>query len=658
MPLISLETGLVVRRGARTLEFVRLLDNGAKVQFEDQLTRHVTTMQLSRFYAGVLAKQLLPILAEDAHAADQSMADRAPRLVTDLSSLADADRQALQRRMNYVRAMRKRQLSRGQRAAVAKVIPEIAEKLGDEKPPSCSTVLGWMRQFELSSMNPAVLLSGNRCRRRNRRVHPLIDELILQKLRSVYLTKARHTLNHTLDQIRLAAEKLHKSGKLTPTEASVSLSTVSRRLAEFPAYDIDRSRYGLNYARAKYRTTVEGVQVNRIMQRLECDHTPLNWVILCDRTGLPLGRPTLTIVIDSLSGYVVGFYVSFYGPGLTSVLNVLKNAIRPKDEFAAAVGTTQPWIAFGIGETLLLDNGLEFHSPQFQLAGWELGMDIEYCRVRTPWLKPKVERFFANLDHFSLTRGRVRKPMGNVLNINPSEDAAITFSDFVKGLIKFVVDVYPFELNSRRLMTPFECFKEGLDTLPPPAFLTSFEQLDLIAAMSRSLTVSQGGVELPGLTYSSTALRHMKEDIGSKFKTLVKWNPDDMSFLYVQHPSSKQWMPVPSIRPDYTDGLSWIQHQLIRKYAREKHVAGGGYEQLFRARLELHELWMNGLSKKNRSRDTRTLAKFSGLSSDQIVIGPNARALPKAAETVLAREEVSIVCEDVPDFESFEMARR
>lgn len=658
MPLISLETGLVVRRGARTLEFVRLLDNGKKVQFEDQLTRHVTTMTLSRFYAGVLAKQLLPVLVEDVHSADPTIANRPPSLVTDLSSLDEADRKGLERRMNYVRAVRKRQLSRGQRSKIKKVIVEIAVNLNDDKPPSCSTVLGWMRQFELSSMNPAALLSGNRSRRRNRRTHPLIDELIVRKLRSDYLTRARHTLKHTLDQIRVAAEKLLQSGKLTPQEASVSLSTVSRRLAEFPAYDIDRARYGLNYARHEYRTTVEGVQATRVLQRLECDHTLLNWVILCDRTGLPLGRPTLTIVLDSLSGYVVGFYVSFYGPGLTSVLNVIKNAIRPKDELAAAAGTRQPWIAFGIGETLLLDNGLEFHSPQFQLAAWELGMDIEYCRVRTPWLKPKVERFFANLDHFSLTKGRVRKPMGNVMNINPSEDAAITFSDFVKGLIKFIVDVYPFELNSRRLMTPFECFKEGMDMLPPPTFLTSFEQLDLIAAMSKTMAVRQGGVELVGLTYSSSEVRYLKHQIASRFKTLVKWNPDDMSFIYLQDPSSKQWFPVPSIRPDYTDGLSWVQHQLIRKHAREKHVAGGGYEQLFRARQELTEIWMNGISKKNRSRDTRTAAKFSGVSSDQIVFGPNTQSLPRAAETVLAPEEISIVREEVPDYEVFEMPRR
>ncbi|MDP3272549.1 DDE-type integrase/transposase/recombinase, partial [Limnobacter sp.] len=617
MPLLTLELGLVVRRGARTLELVRLFADN-KLQLEDQQTGQLQNMQISKFHSMLLSKQLVPVLGEEVHGDYQATSPQKPRLITDLSTLPLKDRHSVERRLGYIKALRKRGLTRGQRVKVGNVIGAIASQLKDEKPPSVSTVLGWMRRYELSNLSPASQLSGNRHRRRNRRIHPAIDELIIRKLRSVYLTKARHTLNHTLDQIRIEAERLHKSGKLTADESTVSLSTIARRLSEFPAYDINRARFGINYARSKSRTSVEGVLATRSMERLECDHTPLNWVVISDQTGLPLGRPTLTIVIDSFSGYVVGIYVSFYGPGLTSVLNVLKNAVRPKDEIVAAAGATQPWIAFGIGETILLDNGLEFHSPQFQLAAWELGMDIEYCRVRTPWLKPKVERFFANLDYFSLTKGRIHKPIPNVLNLNPREDAAITFADFVQGLIRFVVDIYPFELNSRRLVTPFECFKEGLEYAPPPTILTSEEQLNLIAAMSKTLTIGQGGVDFCGLSYSSTEILDIRKEIGGKFRSLVKWNPDDLSYVYLQHPKTDEWLPILSLRPEYTSGLSWIQHGLIRKHAREKHVMGGTVERLERAKRELHELWMNPLARRNRSCNARLAAKFSGVSSNQI----------------------------------------
>ncbi len=655
MPLFSLEVGLVVRRGTQQLEFLRML-NGNKVQFEDQRTRHVQVIKLSVFYAEIESKKIQVVLGEGDEAETTDAQTHAPTLISDLSSLNPKDLSLLERRMNWVKALRKRGITRGQRTRVRDAIPAISEALRDGDPPSVSTLTVWMRKYDTSCRNPAALLSGNRCRKRNSRVHALVEELIDKKLRSVYLTKALHTLRHVKEQILLDLKKLVTKNKIEEPDARVSLATISRRLAEFGPYEIARARYGIGYARARFRTTVEGSLAVRALQRLECDHTLLNWVVICDRTGLPLGRPTLTIIVDSLSGYVVGIYVSFNGPGLTSVLNVLKNAIRPKDDITAAAGTKQPWLAFGIGETLVLDNGLEFHAKAFQLAAWELGIDLEYCRVRSPWLKPKVERFFANLDYFSLARGRVRKPIANVLNINPIEDAAIMFSDFVRGLIKFVVDVYPFELNSRKLCTPFESFQESFNALRPPSFLTSMDQLDLIAAMRADLTVGSGGIELQGITYSSPDVLYMKREVQHKFKTGVKWNPDDLSFIYLQHPVRKDWLPVPSIRPEYTDGLSWTQHRLIRQHARKNHVQGGGFERLLQARQELHELWMNGVVRKNRGQDLRTAAKFSGMSSNQILLPERAAITslpPKKLLTV--EDDFSYQADDIEPFESFVM---
>jgi putative transposase len=655
MPLISLEAGLVVRRGSRTLEFVRLLD-GNKVQFQDQRTHHVQTLRLSQFYSALQTGQLTAVLGEEVHGADLARAGAAPVVLTDLSSLQPEERQALERRMKYVKAIRKRRLTRGQRMKIGEVLPSIAAALKDSKPPSVSTVLGWMRQFELSAMNPAALRSGNRYRRRQCRIRVEVEDVIDIKLRTVYLKPKRLTLRHTLDQINIELKRQAKQGKIPESDAHVSMSTLHRRLQDIAPYDRDRARYGVVYARSRYRTSVEGVTAIRPLQRLECDHTPLNWVVVCDRTGLPLGRPTLTIIVDAFSGYVVGLYVSFYGPGLTSVLNVIKNAIQPKDEIAQAAGTKQPWIAFGIGETIVLDNGLEFHSPQFQLAAWELGVDLEYCRVRTPWLKPKVERFFANLDYFTLTKGRIYKPLQNQAHLDPKKDASITFSDFVTGLIRFVVDIYPFELNSRRLQTSFELFKEGIDLMPPPTFLTSTNQLDLIAAMSKQLTVAQGGVEFHGLSYSDTALHDLKKHVGHKFKTLVKWNPDELSSVYVKNPRNDEWLIVPSLRPEYTQGLSWIQHKLIRQHAREKHVTGGTYERLMQSKQELHELWMEPLARKNRRLDMRIAAKYSGLSSNQIVLPLDERGgAPPLPTKILAREEVCAPVHDVPAYETFKM---
>lgn len=613
-------------------------------------------MKLTTFYAEVMSKKIQPVIGDCGNEDGPEGAEQASTPISDISSIEPKDHSRLQRCMNWIKALRKRGITRGQRERIEKAIPDIAKATGDSDPPSVSVLTVWMRKFELSGGNPAVLLSGNRHRHRSRTLSIVVEEVINKKLRSVYLNGARNTLRIAHEQILRELKRMVQSNELDPAQANVSLATVSRRLSEFGPYERDKARYGPGYARSKYRTSVEGTLAVRAMQRLECDHTLLNWVVICDRTGLPLGRPTLTILVDAMSGYVVGLYVSFNGPGITSVLNVVKNSIRPKDDLTKAAGTTQPWVAFGIGETLVLDNGMEFHARVFQLTAWELGIDLEYCRVRSPWLKPHVERFFANLDYFSLARGRVRKPMANVLNIDPKEDAAILFSDFVRGLIKFVVDVYPFEFNERRVRTPFEAFQESFMTLGPPTFQWSMDQLDLIAAMRRDLTIGSGGIDFTGLSYSSNEVKAMKKDAASTFRTGVKWNPDDLSFVYLQHPLKKDWIPVPSLRPEYTTGLSWNQHLLIRKHARDHHVRGGGLEQLLQARQELHELWMNGIAKRNRAQDMRSLAKFSGLSSSQVLMpGANTVPLLPASKMVSKEDLVLPPVEDIEPFESFVM---
>ena len=84
------------------------------------------------------------------------------------------------------------------------------------------------------------------------------------------------------------------------------------------------------------------------MAQVQIDHTPLNWVVICDRTGLPLGRPLLTVAICAYSGYILGFYLSFYGPGVSSVSGVLRNVIRVKDDMVANAGLKHPWLSCGL----------------------------------------------------------------------------------------------------------------------------------------------------------------------------------------------------------------------------------------------------------------------------------------------------------------------
>ena len=652
---IVLHAGLVLRRGEKTYESVRQLTDD-KYQLEECIARRPSVVDRLTILKRIWDKTY-SIVVPSSPGKNKSDGITTDTTV-DIGSLKDSVRAGIERRMEYVDALQKAHVSRGQRKRIEIITKKVALRLKDPRPPSASTVMDWARKFQNAGHSPHSLLNGNIARVRQRRKSDRMNHLVTHMLQTVYLTKAKHTLQHTLDRIKAEAKKLVEKKELEAREANISLSTLSRRVREIDFFRRIAVREGIPRARILCRTVMGGAGASYPLERVEIDHTPLNWVVVCDRTGLPLGRPLLTCMIDAYSGYVCGIYLSFYGAGLSSVSGVIRNALMPKDEFTRGVTLKNPWIAHGLPDQLVLDNGMEFHSRVFKLMSWELSTQLMFCRVRTPWLKPHIERFFASLNYLTLTRGRVHKRVTNVTNLDPRKDAAIKFSDLVKGLIMFVADVHPFEINERKLARPFDLYSEGLDMCPPVAYPGDMQSLKLSSALSKVLTVSQGGVELHGLPYGGVELLPMRKRYGTTFKTLIKWDPDDMSEIYIQDPARKSWVMSPCRWNEYSEGLSWNQHLMIRKYAREKLKSNGAYEYLQSARLDLHDHWMNATSHKTTA-DSALAARYSGVTSAR-VMSTQQYAFPAATKTqhLMSQEEVAMSNNEIretPSFEAFEM---
>lgn len=616
----TLHAGLAFRRGARTYELIRELPDGLW-SYEDFHTRHPRTISKAKFVKSVWDGDIV-LVGHDSAPAPKDDKTASPRLVA-YDNLKGAKLESFKRRMSYITAIQKAHLSRGMRRAIERLVKQVAERIKDAKAPSSSTVMDWLRAYEKSQHAPQSVVDGRAHRAGSIRLNPTMDRLVIDSLRKYYLTRDKFSLRHTLTMIHAQAKPLVAEGKLAEADSRISLSTLSRRVAAMDQFRVIEAREGAARARMVTRTAMDGTVARYPLDVVEVDHTPLNWVVICDRTGLPLGRPMLTVMIDAYSGYVLGFYVSFYGTGLSSVSGVVRCALRFKADMVVGIKLENDWIAEGIPDTLKLDNGLEFHSPVFKRMGWELGCSFTYCRVRTPWLKPHVERFFASLDHLTLARGRVHKRVANVTNMDPNNDAAIMFSAFVRGLMMYVVDFHPFQINERKLARPFDLMKDGLLSVPPARFPHDMERLRMVSALSKQLTVHQGGVDLHGLPFGGAELLPLRQAHGKTFKAWVKWDPDDMSQIWVEDPGSHQWVASPCRWGHYANGLSWNQHLLIRKFARQEFKNNGAYEYLERARLRLHDHWQESVSWKTKA-DQKLAARFCGATSARVLGAPAA----------------------------------
>ncbi|MCV2360404.1 transposase family protein [Paucibacter sp. TC2R-5] len=643
----SLNVGLVLRHGQRTLKLVRHLTE-TEVVLEDVAQCRPVTVRTDQVLKRIWDKTYEVVL----HVGSSASKNPKLEVPTQLAELGTKDQKVVERRLEYVRALQAAHVTRGQRNKVAALILKVAARR-NEKPPSSSTVMSWARQFDRANCSTHALVSGNFRRRQKLRIHPLVEELISRVIIGVYLTKARHTMDFALTQLRSAAAKLVAQGALKEGEEKVSRATFARRVADVDLYHRIAAREGPNRARMVCRTAFGSELASYPLERVEIDHTPLNWVVICDRTGLPLGRPYLTVMLDSFSGYVLGFYVSFYGPGVTSLSGVLRCAISPKTDLMKGVKATHSWLASGVPDLVVVDNGLEFHSAAFKQMAWALQFSVQYCRVRTPWLKPRVERFFATLNHLTLVRGRVRKPKANEHRTDPDKDAALTFSDLIHGLTLFVTDVYPFQINERKLARPFDLFQEGIERRPPVEYPHSWEDFQMASALSAEVMVSQGGVQLKSLPYGGPELLDLRRRAGGNFRTQIKWDPDDLSRIYVQDPVEKNWLPSACRWSSYASGLSWNQHQMIRKHARAELGKKCAEEELMNARLQLHDHWINATRHRTRA-DATQRARMSGVTSARVMDPPKVDVTLDASRLVpkVHLPEVPLVVEE---FETFEI---
>lgn len=674
MPRYQLAAGLLLRRGERVLEVRKILDNKTVV-LEDQATGALSNTSVGKLSADVLNGTLVPVHTTYVSPAANSPNTGPVDLVASLDSLPERYRKELLRKRAYIGHLRRQGLSRGMRRGIKKCLAKLAttlnssnEKEGaDEDPaerelrnrltlpvPSESTVMNWWREFELEGEAPSALISGNVGRRRGRALPGQVFAVISDKIKTHYCTRARPPLSDTVIEINKRLAQM-------PSEAGqyqVSESTVRRALTEIEPFAVDVARYGKAYARNKWRYSLSGTGASRPLERVEIDHTLLDLVVVHDQTGMPLGRPTITVVVDAYSGYVLGFFVSFWGTGLPATLSAIRQSVLPKDELTASFPELKrPWLAWGLHDLWVVDNGLEFHSPQFRMAALEMAADVLFCRVRQPWLKPVVERTMLDLKMSLPKSGLVVKGLTNELPLDPRKSACVRFSDLCFALLKAFVDVHPLEVNDRRLARPLDLFEEGLASMPMPELPADLKSFDLLGCMSKTMTVGNEGVVMQYLRFNSKELQDIRRRTEATFKTMVKFQPGDLGAVYVQDPGSKRWLGVPSTCPEYSVGLSIIQHRAIRQLLKDDLASKGAAEQFLQAKAELNQIWANAV-RVGRKLKGLQLRAMQGLTSAD-VLGDAAPPSCPLPSDFLARAEsaefVEALEREIPSYESFQL---
>ncbi|MGJ8751098.1 DDE-type integrase/transposase/recombinase [Burkholderia pseudomallei] len=446
---------------------------------------------------------------------------------------------------------------------------------GGTCPPSVPSFYRWRAKWVWSKFDIRALIDKWELRGRRPKALPeKLSELIDQGIEKIYLTPQRESARETLDWVQLQIE--YENRRRAPVDAlpPVSRRMLNRALSRIDRYAVLKARYGERYAQEATRIYGKGPACTHPLERVEVDHTPLDVQVVDSGTGLLLGRPWITVMIDGYSRMIVGMHISFRHPSVRSVLRCLKHAILPKtylkERFPKISGE---WSAYGLIQELVCDNGLEFHAQDLEAACAELGTHVIYCPTRSPQMKGRIERFLKTLNYgfVHLQPGTTFAKYDKRHAYDSDSTAVLTLEALQEIIHRWIVDVYSVTFHRGIQCTPKQKWDDGVRTFPP-RLPPSADIVNVYLGNSYRRRLTKNGIEVHSLQYASPALQDLRRRCGD-IDVCIRTDPDNLGSIFVFDEEAQRYIEAKSTSPEYAEGITAEQHRSMLSKARSDYAS-------------------------------------------------------------------------------------
>jgi putative transposase len=370
----------------------------------------------------------------------------------------------------------------------------------------------------------------------------------------------------------------------------ITYQSFIKRAAKLAPYDVMVAQLGKAKADILFSTQRKAEPITKILDRAEIDHTTLDLFIIDEYLRLPLGRPTVTAVLDRKSRSILGAYIGFEPPSFLSISKAVKNAISDKTALMAEYPSVKgKWHCRGVFTYIATDVGIDFTSKMFEESLLDLGTTIVKNPVKKPWYKGAVESYFKTLNQTLLDDkpGKVFASLFDSNDYNPEKNAVISMTTFMDIFYCWLVDIYHCTPKGEDKVIPNISWLEdevNVDTDP-----VSPERLDIIFSENDTRDNRSKGIVINNLWYSSNTLTKLRQS-GYISEQKIKTNRENLSCIKVLNPISKTYFDVPAVDQDYTKDLTLHQHQIIQKYRNKYALDNTDELSLAQARKRIEDI--------------------------------------------------------------------
>ena len=153
MSVYTLDTDLVVQNGDAQWRLHRVLD-AQHVQLENQATAGMRQMKISKLASDIACGKLTVVRANEGGASESHQTNSNSVMCT--ATLAPKHKAQFERVYDYVRQMRKRGISKGQRTRISEAIASVAQSGDLVVGLGAGTITDWMNALPRRLAEPRV----------------------------------------------------------------------------------------------------------------------------------------------------------------------------------------------------------------------------------------------------------------------------------------------------------------------------------------------------------------------------------------------------------------------------------------------------------------------------------------------------------------------
>ncbi len=451
------------------------------------------------------------------------------------------------------------------------------------------------------------------------RLTAAVEQVVAEAIRDEYLGKQKKPAEAVVRTVR---DRCRAAG-IRPPAANTVRARVRRVRADVAA----RAREGAGSAATRRLAPAAGrtPPSPRPMAVLQIDHTPVDLILVDETWRKPVGRPWLTVAIDTYSRCVAGLHLSYEAPSATVAGLCLAHAALDKAAYLRRVGVEADWPCQGQPGEVFVDNGPEFHSDAFERGCAQHGIGLEHRPKGAPHWGGIVERLVGT------AMAMVHELPGTTFS-DPAERggydsdkaACLTLAELDCWLVLAVTGPYHNAVHGGLGEPPLARWQAGLAEhgAPPAVADPQAFVVDFLPVLRRRVT--REGIVCDHIAYYADALRPLVAERDRLGPVLVRRDPRDLSRVWVldPDPESRPYIEVPCSRQG-RPAISLHEHRLAVAHLRAQGRAQVDEEAIFRAVQQQREIVREAAQRTRSAR--KQLARTADASR-----GAPARGRPAA----------------------------